>query len=234
MQYAFGFGTGAIGKWRQVGHNGGIAGANAEFMMFPDQGIDVVVLANIDPPAATQVIGRVVSALTGVKLQFATDAGPGPASPPRGPQLVTVDVGPNGQERRVGNAPNGPNPSGPPATLPPGMRTDRLPDSEQGRRVAAFIEAFSKGEGPPLASFLEKHAVPRADRTIEERVRGLNGIYDRTGKLTFKRLLGVRDDQIRAAVETEKDGEIQLIVSFEPAAPHRVTLFNFEAGNRER
>jgi CubicO group peptidase (beta-lactamase class C family) len=35
MQYAFGFGVGKIGTWRQVGHNGGIPGANAEFMMFP-------------------------------------------------------------------------------------------------------------------------------------------------------------------------------------------------------
>jgi hypothetical protein len=114
------------------------------------------------------------------------------------------------------------------------MRTDRLPDTEQGRRVTAFLEAFSKGEGPPLASFLEKHAVPRADRTIEERVKGMNGLYDRTGKLTFKRLLGVRDDQIRVAVESEKDGEIQLIVGFEPAPPHRVTMVSFEAGERER
>ena len=76
MQYAFGFGVGKIGTWRQVGHNGGIPGANAEFMMFPDQGIDVVVLANIDGPAATAVVGQVVAALTGVKLQFATDDGP--------------------------------------------------------------------------------------------------------------------------------------------------------------
>jgi CubicO group peptidase (beta-lactamase class C family) len=228
MQYAFGFGVGNIAGWRQVGHNGGIPGANAEFMMFPDQGIDVVVLANMDGPAATQVIFRVVSALTGTNMRFQAD--PGPA----GPQLVTVDVGPDGRERRSGNAPAGPNPSGPPATLPPGMRTDKLPDTEQGRRVAAFLEAFSKGTGPALAAFIEKQAVPRADRTVEERAKVLNGLFDRTGKLTFKQLLGVRDDQIRVAVESEKDGPIQLIISFEPAAPHRVTSFNFEAGERER
>ena len=130
--------------------------------------------------------------------------------------------------------PPGPNPSGPPATLPPGMATDKLPDTEQGRRVAAFLEAYSKGTGPALAAFIQSQAVPRTDRTVEERVKGLNGLYDRTGKLTFKRLLGARDDQVRVAVESEKDGEIQLIVSFEPAAPHRVTLFNFEAGERQR
>ena len=224
MQYAFGFGVGEIAGWRQVGHNGGIPGANAEFMMFPDQGIDVVVLANIDAPAATQVVGRVVSTLTGVKLQLATD---------NGPQRVTVDVGPDGQERRSGNA-AAMNQSGPPATLPPGTRTDRIPDTEQGRRVTAFLDAFAKADAPGLSAFLENNAVPRTDRTVEQRVQGLVGIREQIGKLTFKRLLGVREDQMRVAVESEKDGEIQLIVSFEPAAPHRIALINFEAGNRER
>ena len=72
MQYAFGFGVGSIGGWRHVGHNGGFPGVNAEFAMFPDQGIDVVVLANVDSPAATAVMGRIMSALTGVRLQIET------------------------------------------------------------------------------------------------------------------------------------------------------------------
>ena len=72
MQYAFGFGVGKIDAWRQVGHNGGIPGANAEFMMFPDQGVDVVVLANMDPPAATQVVARILGVLTGRQLQLDT------------------------------------------------------------------------------------------------------------------------------------------------------------------
>jgi hypothetical protein len=148
---------------------------------------------------------------------------------------VTVDVGPDGQERRRGTVvTGGPPPSGPPATLPAGMPSDRLPDNIQGRRAGAFLEAFSAGTGPALATFLEKHAAPRTDRTIEERVKGLNGIYDRIGKLTFKRLIGVREDQIRIGVESEKDGPLMVIVYFEPTAPNRVTLFNFEAGNRQR
>jgi CubicO group peptidase (beta-lactamase class C family) len=225
MQYAFGFGVGDIMGARTVGHNGGIPGANAEFLMFPDKGIDVVVLANIDAPAATAALGHVISAVTGTTLRLETD---------NQPQIATVDVGPDGRERRGGNAPPGAMSAGPPPTLPPGMRTDRLPDTEQGRRVAAFLDAYSKGEGPSLAAFLEKYAVPRPDRTIEERVKGMNGMYDRTGKLTFKRLVGVNNEQIRFAVDSEKDGELTITMSFEPAAPRRVTLVNIEAGNRER
>jgi CubicO group peptidase (beta-lactamase class C family) len=238
MQYAFGFGTGAIGKWRQVGHNGGIAGANAEFMMFPDRGVDVVVLANMDGPAATQVIGRVVSSLTGTNLQL-LGGGPRPqragAGGPGGPTIVTAEAGRDGQGRTtVSGPPDGTNPLGPPATLPPGTPTDRLPDTQQGKRVAAFLDAYGKGSGQALEAFLTEHALPRTDRTMQERVQGLEGIYDRTGKMTFLRLLGVRDDQIRIAVMTEKDGEIQLFVGFEPSPTRRVTGFNFEAGNRER
>ncbi|HUQ80298.1 MAG TPA: serine hydrolase domain-containing protein [Gemmatimonadaceae bacterium] len=226
MQYALGFGVGTTNGWRHIGHNGGIPGANAEFVMFPDQGVDVVVLANIDGPAATDVLRRITTLLTGAASGPAADGGP---------QLVTVDVGPDGKERRSGTVvTGGPPPSGPPATLPAGMASDRLPDNIQGRRAGAFLEAFSAGTGPALATFLEKNAVPRTDRTIEERVKGLEGIYDRIGKLTFKRLIGVRDDQIRVGVESEKDGPLMVIIQFEANAPNRVTLFNFEAGNRER
>jgi CubicO group peptidase (beta-lactamase class C family) len=76
MRYGYGFGTGEIAGWPQVGHDGGAPGVNAELMMFPDQGIDVVVLANMDPPAATAAIGHVVSALTGARLRLTTERPP--------------------------------------------------------------------------------------------------------------------------------------------------------------
>ena len=225
MQYAFGFGVGVINEWRSVGHNGGIPGVNAEFTMFPDEGIDVVVLANMDGPVATQVRQQVVRVLTGTGARNESGAGP---------RMVTVETGPDGRERTTGNAGHAPAPVGPPAALPPGMSADRLPDNQQGRRTAAFLEAYSKATGAAIASFLEQHAVPRSDRTIEERAKGLNGIFDTTGKLTFVRLLGVRDDQIRVAVESAKDGPLTMILTFEPTPPHRVVLFNFEAGERGR
>ena len=226
MQYAFGFGVGQLGTWRHVGHNGGAPGVNAEFVTFPDQGIDVVVLANMDGPVATDVRRRVTSALTSTTSAASAAEG--------GPQIVTVDVGPDGNERRTGNTQPGGMAGGPPATLPAGMPSDRLPNNIQGRRAAAFLEAYGKGTGAAIQAFLEEHAAPRTDRTMEQRVRGLEGIYDRTGKLTFVRLAGVRNDQIRVEVQSAKDGPLTLIMFFEPNAPYRATLFNFEAGERER
>jgi CubicO group peptidase (beta-lactamase class C family) len=65
MQYAFGFGVSNASGWREVGHNGGAPGVSADYKSFPDQGIDIVVLANVDAPAADEIMNLAVSALTG-------------------------------------------------------------------------------------------------------------------------------------------------------------------------
>ncbi len=65
MKYAYGFGEGTINGWRHVGHNGGIPGGGTEFLSFPDHGIDIVVLTNMDMPTATQAMTRIARIVTG-------------------------------------------------------------------------------------------------------------------------------------------------------------------------
>jgi CubicO group peptidase (beta-lactamase class C family) len=67
MQYAYGFGVGSIHGWRHVGHNGGAPGVGTEFLSFPDHGLDIVVLTNVDMPVATDVIRRTAQLLTGAR-----------------------------------------------------------------------------------------------------------------------------------------------------------------------
>jgi len=78
IMYGFGFGTFTQGAVRIVGHNGGAPGVNVEFDMYPDQGYDVVVLANYDPPAALPVIQKTREILTGAVV----GARPVPSSAP--------------------------------------------------------------------------------------------------------------------------------------------------------
>jgi hypothetical protein len=118
------------------------------------------------------------------------------------------------------------------ATLPAGMRADRLPDTPQGKRIAVFLDAFATATAPVLSAYFDQQTVPRPDRTTAERVKGLQDIHDRIGNLTFKKLAGVRDDEMDVVVESAVDGEIHLIVSFEPAPAHRITQINFQAGFR--
>ncbi|MFY9984402.1 MAG: serine hydrolase domain-containing protein [Chthoniobacterales bacterium] len=53
--YGYGFETRTVNGLRGVGHSGGAIGMNGIFEMFPDIGYLVVVLANLDPPAAGRI-----------------------------------------------------------------------------------------------------------------------------------------------------------------------------------
>lgn len=53
--YGYGFGVGTTDGVRWYGHNGGAFGANSEVAAFPETGLSIVVLANRDPPAATDL-----------------------------------------------------------------------------------------------------------------------------------------------------------------------------------
>ncbi len=71
-RYAFGFGTGVSNGVTWVGHNGGAPGVGTEFMSLPELGVDVVVLTNIELPAATNALLRAVAIVTGADPNRAT------------------------------------------------------------------------------------------------------------------------------------------------------------------
>ena len=63
FQYAYGFIDRTVGGRRFVGHGGGAPGMNGDLLFEPNGGYVIVVLSNLDPPAATQVSGFVLSRL---------------------------------------------------------------------------------------------------------------------------------------------------------------------------
>ncbi len=65
LSYAYGFGEATVNGWREVGHNGGAPGVSADFKSFPAEGVEIVVLSNVDPPSADLAMGLAVSAVTG-------------------------------------------------------------------------------------------------------------------------------------------------------------------------
>jgi len=54
-KYGYGFGDIDENGVRSLGHNGGAPGMNAELKIYPRSGYVVAVLANLDPPAATEI-----------------------------------------------------------------------------------------------------------------------------------------------------------------------------------
>ncbi|HEY0036547.1 MAG TPA: serine hydrolase domain-containing protein [Longimicrobium sp.] len=63
FQYAYGFTNRVVDGRRFVGHGGGAAGMNGELAFEPSGGYVVVVLSNLDPPAAGQVLNFVLPRL---------------------------------------------------------------------------------------------------------------------------------------------------------------------------
>jgi CubicO group peptidase (beta-lactamase class C family) len=54
--YGYGFGVQGEGPLRSYGHGGGAPGMNGELRVFPELGYVVVSLANLDPPAASELV----------------------------------------------------------------------------------------------------------------------------------------------------------------------------------
>ena len=63
VQYAYGFFDRVVGGRRFVGHGGGAAGMNGDLAFEPNGGYVVVVLSNLDPPAAGRVAGFILNRL---------------------------------------------------------------------------------------------------------------------------------------------------------------------------
>ena len=63
VQYAYGFVDRVVGGRRFVGHSGGAPGMNGDLAFEPNGGYVVVVLSNLDPPAAGQVAAFILDRL---------------------------------------------------------------------------------------------------------------------------------------------------------------------------
>lgn len=61
--HGLGFGVGAYDGRRWIGHNGGTLGVNVETMAFPDDQTSLIVMANRDPPVATEVMRKILPLL---------------------------------------------------------------------------------------------------------------------------------------------------------------------------
>jgi CubicO group peptidase (beta-lactamase class C family) len=68
LKGGYGMLAGSNNGVRYAGHGGGAPGTNTYFEIYPDQGYAVVVLANVDPPAAEAVAQRLRQEIVGAPL----------------------------------------------------------------------------------------------------------------------------------------------------------------------
>jgi D-alanyl-D-alanine carboxypeptidase len=63
-KYAFGFMDNGEGTaMRHFGHGGGAPGMNGDLQIFPQSGYVIVVLSNLDPPAASRISDFIINRL---------------------------------------------------------------------------------------------------------------------------------------------------------------------------
>jgi CubicO group peptidase (beta-lactamase class C family) len=189
---------------------GGSPGSNAMIAEGLPGGYDVIVLANFDPPTAGMIVDSVEHWITGGR-------GPGGPGGPGG--------GPAGGPRIIMRAPGQPSADDPPP-LPQGPLQRTLPDTPQGRAAGAYLRAFSTGDAAAMRTFIDTQ-ITKDGRSLDERVSRYQEIFADLGPLS---LVGVRvapDGGFALQVNSAKNGELTMLMSFEAVAPFRIAGVQF-------
>ena len=111
------------------------------------------------------------------------------------------------------------------ALLGPQARVVKLPDTPQGKRVQAYIEAFNTGDVKHYLAMQEQHLALDVlkKRSAEERTKMFERMRADFGKLEPRDLLGASDAEIRLAVPNLKGEVATFTFRFEPVAPFRLS-----------
>jgi retinol-binding protein 3 len=98
-----------------------------------------------------------------------------------------------------------------------------LPDTQGGRCVTAFLEAFNAGDDNRVRDFEKRYraASALAQRSIQDRVDQLNQIHADLGNLTLLRVVSTGATQIEILARSSSTGEgWMLAFQFEDQAPN--------------
>ena len=106
-----------------------------------------------------------------------------------------------------------------------------LPDTPQGKHVAAYIAAFNSGDIKTYLAFYEEHMAESilAKRSIEERTKMFTKMRDAFSKLAPSKVVKASAQQIQVLFPTA-DGDAQgtFTFDFEAAAPYKIASVGVE------
>jgi len=107
-----------------------------------------------------------------------------------------------------------------------------LPDTPQGRRVQAYLDAFNSGDEQKFLKAHEDHMTP--DVLKKQTPDRISGLFKRMrgdfGTLAVEEVLEATAKEIRVAIPT-KDGMRGIFTfTFEAASPYRISGVNVRVG----
>lgn len=124
---------------------------------------------------------------------------------------------------------------GPPPKPVPKTAPATLPETPQGRRVKAFIEAFNSGDEARFLKAQEEMmtADTLAKRPAEQRAKMYARLRGDFPVMKIKRAVA-EPGQIRAIIEDRDGNEATFTFDFEATAPYKVKGIGIDIGNVER
>ena len=124
---------------------------------------------------------------------------------------------------------------GPPPKPVPKSAPATLPDTPQGRRVKAFVDAFNSGDEAKFLKAQEEMMTPEtlAKRPAEQRAKMYARMRGDFPTMKVKRAVA-EPDQIRAVIEDRDGNEAIFTFDFEAKAPYKVKGLGIDIGNVER
>ena len=106
-----------------------------------------------------------------------------------------------------------------------------LPDTPQGKHIAAYVEAFNSGDIEKYLVFYEAHMAASilAKRSVEDRTAMFTKMRATFSKLTPSKIVKASAQQIQVQFPTA-DGEVQgtFTFDFESAAPYKIAGLGVE------
>jgi hypothetical protein len=124
---------------------------------------------------------------------------------------------------------------GPPPEPVPKDAPKALPDTPQGKRVKAFIEAFNSGDEKTFLKAQEElmSSDALAKRPATDRAKMFNRMKGDFGKLTVKRAAAT-PEKIRVVVADKEGNDAIFSFDFETRAPYKIKGIGVDIGNVER
>jgi CubicO group peptidase (beta-lactamase class C family) len=106
----------------------------------------------------------------------------------------------------------------------------KLPDTQAGRRVAAYIEVFNSGDEQKVRQFFTDNISPAAlqQRPLEARLGVYRNMHGRLGAIRLRRVLRSSEASVAALFETENGDWVEITFEFEAETPHRFLALRVE------
>ncbi|MFL6207350.1 MAG: serine hydrolase domain-containing protein [Pyrinomonadaceae bacterium] len=108
----------------------------------------------------------------------------------------------------------------------------KLPETQAGQRVAAYIQAFNSGDEQLMRAFIAANVAPSAlqQRPVDARIEVYREMRAEIGTLTLRRVSEARADAITIAAQSKQGELLTLGFVFEPAPPHKLLGLRIEQG----